>query len=53
MKKTICLFVILASTVPSLSFGENPNFQEGQTTTPQMRQYFEAEKLNIINTWPI
>ena len=44
MKKTICLLLILASTVPSLSFGENPNFQEGQTTTPQMRQYFEGRK---------
>lgn len=44
MKKTIFLFLILASTVPILSFGENPNFQEGQTTTPQMRQYFEGRK---------
>lgn len=44
MKKTIFLFLILASTVPTLSFGENPNFQEGQTTTPQMRQYFEGRK---------
>ena len=44
MKKPIFLFLILASTVPILSFGENPNFQEGQTTTPQMRQYFEGRK---------
>ena len=44
MKKTIFVFLILASTVPILSFGENPNFQEGQTTTPQMRQYFEGRK---------
>jgi len=44
MKKTIFLFLILASTAPILSFGENPNFQEGQTTTPQMRQYFEGRK---------
>ena len=44
MKKTIFVFLILASTVPTLSFGENPNFQEGQTTTPQMRQYFEGRK---------
>ena len=44
MKKTIFLFFILASTVPNFSFGEIPNFQEGQTTTPQMRQYFEGRK---------
>lgn len=44
MKKTIFVFFILASTVPNFSFGENPNFQEGQTTTPQMRQYFEGRK---------
>ncbi|MDK9707638.1 MAG: hypothetical protein OEL83_11375 [Desulforhopalus sp.] len=44
MKKSIFLFLILASTVPILSFGENPNFQKGQTTTPQMRQYFEGRK---------
>jgi hypothetical protein len=44
MKKTIFVFLIFASTVPILSFGENPNFQEGQTTTPQMRQYFEGRK---------
>ena len=44
MKKTIFVFLILASTVPIHSFGENPNFQEGQTTTPQMRQYFEGRK---------
>ena len=44
MKKTIFLFLILASIVPILSFGEIPNFQEGQTTTPQMRQYFEGRK---------
>ena len=44
MKKSIFLFLILASTAPILSFGENPNFQEGQTTTPQMRQYFEGRK---------
>ena len=44
MKKTIFVFLILASTVPNFSFGENPNFQEGQTTTPQMRQYFEGRK---------
>ena len=44
MEKTIFLFLILASTVPIPSFGENPNFQEGQTTTPQMRQYFEGRK---------
>lgn len=44
MKKTIFVFLILASIVPILSFGEIPNFQEGQTTTPQMRQYFEGRK---------
>jgi len=44
MKKSIFLFLILASTAPILSFGEIPNFQEGQTTTPQMRQYFEGRK---------
>lgn len=44
MKKSIFLFLILTTTVPILSFGENPNFQEGQTTTPQMRQYFEGRK---------
>ena len=44
MKKTIFLFLIFASIVPTLIFGENPNFQEGQTTTPQMRQYFEGRK---------
>jgi len=44
MKKSIFLFLILASTAPILSFGEIPNFQEGETTTPQMRQYFEGRK---------
>jgi hypothetical protein len=44
MKKTICLFLTLGSTVPVLSFAENPNFQEGQTTVPEMRQYFEGRK---------
>jgi len=45
MKKTICLFVALISTIPVLGFAEeNPNFQEGQTTAPEMRQYFEGRK---------
>jgi hypothetical protein len=45
MYRKICLFSILAFTVPVLSsFAENPNFQEGQTTVPQMRQYFEGRK---------
>lgn len=44
MKKTICLFLTFACTVPVLSCAANPNFQEGQTTSPQMRQYFEGRK---------
>ena len=45
MYQKICLFLILASTVPVLnSFAENPNFQEGQTTVPQMRHYFNGRK---------
>lgn len=44
MYRKICLFLTLASTVPILSFAANPNFQEGQTTVPQMRQYFEGRK---------
>jgi hypothetical protein len=45
MKKTICLFLTLVSAVPVLSFAEeNPNFQEGRTTVPEMRQYFEGRK---------
>ena len=44
MYRKICLFLTLASTVPILSFAANQNFQEGQTTVPQMRQYFEGRK---------
>ena len=44
MKKTIYLFLTFVSTVPILCFAANPNFQEGQTTTTQMRQYFEGRK---------
>ena len=45
MYRKICLFLTLASTVPVLnSFAENPNFQEGQTTVPQMRNYFNGRK---------
>ncbi|MFH2124468.1 MAG: hypothetical protein ABIJ50_13425 [Pseudomonadota bacterium] len=48
MYRKICLFLTLASTVPILSFAATsapaPNFQEGQTTVPQMRQYFEGRK---------
>ncbi len=44
MYRKICLFLTLASTVPVLSFAENPNFQEGQTTVQQTRQYFEGRK---------
>ena len=45
MYRKICLFLTLASTVPVLnSFAENPNFQEGQTTVPQMRHYFNGRK---------
>ncbi|MCG2747476.1 MAG: hypothetical protein L6365_08095 [Desulfobulbaceae bacterium] len=44
MKKTICLFLTLASTVPILSFAATSNFREGQTTAPQMQQYFEGRK---------
>jgi hypothetical protein len=45
MYRKICLFFILAFTVPVLSsFAENPNFQEGQTTVPQMRHYFNGRK---------
>ncbi|MCK9293488.1 MAG: hypothetical protein M0P70_00260 [Desulfobulbaceae bacterium] len=44
MKKTICLFLTLAFAVPILSFAATPNFQKGQTTAPQMQQYFEGRK---------
>jgi hypothetical protein len=46
VKRKICLFVSLAAlTAPVLCFAaENPNFQEGETTVPEMRQYFEGRK---------